>query len=151
MDELRVVMYMIKQVEKIEECHKMLRCYYEKELSVLTYGWHNPYAPPELRRNILKGEKIKLEQTYDLHVLMIKCYELIYGRVPMENFQLNRKWTIPLEQKMIGWDEMLKQCIIKLIGRCTLSNPDRRLKNIDELKKQEEYLYITNYAKWHIS
>lgn len=150
MEELKFISYMIEKISEIEKCHKIRQVYYKTELDNKTYGWHNPYAPPEYRKSILMGESVEPQCSVDLFVLMIKCYEMINGKAPSENFQLNRKWKMILQQKMKGWDEEVQNSIIKLIGICTLSNPEKRIKTIDELKKRGEFIYVLNYTKRHI-
>lgn len=151
MEEHKFVAYLVQEVFEIEKYHKTKQMYYKEELRERAYGWHNPYAPPEYRRSILLKEKMETELVWDLYVLMIKCYEMIQGEVPAENFQLNRKWKIWLREKMKDWDEEVQNCIVKLIGICTLSDPEKRPNNLDTLIKSQEFIFLCDYAKRHIS
>lgn len=154
--EIRVLRYLIETAYKIRDSHKKGNIYFEKELSMTAYGWHNIKFPPEYREYTLtkrRGRPICKE--YDYYYLFMEVSELIYeDSSPLNRVLRSEVGKKRLKKSLAGWDDEVIRTLFLLIKKGISKKPEDRISNYEELAQMSEWSlvqkrYVQYCAKPH--
>lgn len=139
-----VIQYMIETAYKIRDCHIEGNIYFEKELLLTAYGWHNNKFPPEYREYTLTKKRGKaICKEYDFYYLFMEVSELIHEDLASLNRVLRSEVRKKrLKNSLTGWDDEVVRALFKLIRKGTARKPENRIRNYEELVQMPEWSLI---------